>query len=204
MRKPFILAFAVMLLMGGVLLFLACSSSGNGDDDSGGGDEAADDNSGGGDDSAGDDDAAHGTWTDSSSGLIWQDPPSSNYMSMEDAKAYCDNLSLDGHDDWRLPTISELRSLIRGCDATSTDGACGLTDDCLFYSCHNDPCSGCDILGGPGSGGAYWPEGMTGKIKSYWSSSMVADNDFYAWTVYFVNGFIDYYEGNDYYTRCVR
>jgi len=148
----------------------------------------------------GDDDSS------SSSGLTWQDPPSSDYMFWDDATTYCENLSFDGHDDWRLPTIDELRSLIRGCDATVTGGACNATDDCLDLACRNDPCGGCDKLAGPASDGAYWPDGMSGAIDWYWSSSPVADDDYNAWYVDFYNGVVynSYYGTNVGLVRCVR
>ena len=181
MRKLFILVLAAMLLLGVGLFFPACSSSGHhgGDDDSSADDDATDDDAA--DDDAADDDSANPTW---------QEPPSSVFMVWNDAKTYCDNLNLDGLDDWRLPTISELRSLIRGCDATVTGGACTVTDDCLDSTCWNAACDGCDPLAGPGSGGAYWPDEMSGVISWYWSSSPLPNPADVAWLVNFGNGLV--------------
>ncbi len=50
------------------------------------------------------------TVTDSISGLIWQQNESST-MNWENALSYCENLSLAGKNDWRLPNIKELASL---------------------------------------------------------------------------------------------
>jgi hypothetical protein len=148
----------------------------------------------------------HEIWADSLTGLTWQVEPSGDHMTWDDAKTYCNNLSLGGDDDWRLPTISELRSLIRGCNVTETGGACGVMDDCLDSSCWDDPCGGCESLAGPGSGGAYWPSGMSGEIGWYWSSSPVyIDGGYRAWLVDFSTGHVDYYYvdyGNG--VRCVR
>ncbi|MCP4707183.1 MAG: DUF1566 domain-containing protein, partial [Planctomycetes bacterium] len=55
------------------------------------------------------------TWVDPSTDFMWQVDPASKEMVWEKADAYCDNMHLAGYSDWRLPTISELRSLIRGC-----------------------------------------------------------------------------------------
>jgi hypothetical protein len=152
-----------------------------------------------------DDDSGGDVWTDSSSGLMWQNASDCCYTWAE-AKNYCQNLNWGGFSDWRLPTISELRSLIRGCPGTVTGGACGVTDGCTDSDCWNDPCVGCDSLEGPGEGGAYWPDGMSGEISWYWSSSPVADFDDGAWRVGFYNGRVYasyvYYDG--YYARCVR
>ena len=48
--------------------------------------------------------------TDETTGLMWQDDAGST-ETWTDAITYCENLALGGHDDWRLPTIKELRTL---------------------------------------------------------------------------------------------
>jgi hypothetical protein len=192
MRKLLFIAFLGMLCLG-LGLVLSCATGG--DDDSRGRDD--DDDTSVNDDTSAD--------NDTSGNLTWQDPPSSAQMIWEDAISYCENLNFGGHDDWRLPTISELRSLIRGCDATETGGACTATDDCLDSTCWNYVCGGCYSLAGPGSGGAYWPDGMSGEIFWYWSSSPTANIGNYPWCVQFGHGLVDHLRSDgDYYARCVR
>jgi hypothetical protein len=50
--------------------------------------------------------------TDSVTGLIWQLKPEVASKTQVDAAAYCDALSLAGHEDWRLPTRLEYVSLL--------------------------------------------------------------------------------------------
>jgi uncharacterized protein (TIGR02145 family) len=191
MFSRLIILFSISLVMAGLLLF-ACES---GDDD--------DNASGGGDDN---DDASGDTWTDSSSGLTWQVTPSTNAYAWDDAITYCQKLSLDGG-GWHLPSISELRTLIRGCDATETGGSCGVTDSCLDYSCQDESCYSCE--GGNGTtDGCYGPSELPGECDWFWSSSQVANFGF-AWFVDFAYGYVYYsYVGNrdagtvD--SRCVR
>ena len=54
-----------------------------------------------------------GIVTDTQTGLQWQDDYSDNGDTVKsagwtDAVAYCESLSLGGHDDWRLPNFNEL------------------------------------------------------------------------------------------------
>ncbi len=122
--------------------------------------------------------------------LVWQNPPADSTMDWDDAKDYCANLSLDGHSDWRLPTILEFRSLIRGCPGTVTGGACGVTDSCLDSSCWSESdCWSCSGGDGPADG-CYWPDEMEGSCGWYRSSSPVEDYDDSAWTVNFGNGHV--------------
>lgn len=157
------------------------------------------------DDNNDDDDASGDVWTDSISGLVWQNGDAGGF-NWEGAKSYCENLSWGGFSDWRLPTLSELRSLIRECDNTATGGGCGVTDDCLAYmSCWNPPCQGCAVLGGPGPGGRYWPAELSGNGWVFWSSSQVDENHFTAWRVHFYNGLVSYNDKDYlYWARCVR
>jgi len=197
--------FAVIALVVG----LGAVCGGGGDDDDAADDDAGDDDDtddDAGDDDAGDDDVSGGTWTDSVSGLTWQIVPTGgDWLDLPSAESNCEILILGGFSDWRLPTISELRSLIRGCDATMTGGACGVTDGCLSDAeCWNDSCAGCEYLAGPGLGGAYWPVEMTGEIDDfYWSSSPVTDYEGYEWCVNFSSGYIVNLTGFAL-ARCVR
>lgn len=150
-------------------------------------------------------DPADGIWYDSTSGLIWQVAPTGGTINFEGAKSHCADLELAGG-GWPLPTIGELRSLIRGCPAMATGGSCGVTDSCVDYSdCRGSTCDGCASLGGPGYGGAYWPDEMEGEISWYWSSSWVMGYGIGAFHVGFYSGLI-YKSDVDSkgHVRCVR
>jgi len=147
---------------------------------------------------------AEGTWRDPKSGLTWQVTPTGSTMPWKNAKSHCASLKLDGG-GWHLPTIGELRTLIRGCPATEADGSCNIEKGgCLRWSCRDGACGGCSGNAGPADG-CYWPDEMQGPCSWYWSSSPVEDRDFYAWFVHSysgrVNGDVVGPEGH---VRCVR
>jgi hypothetical protein len=148
----------------------------------------------------------HGTWTDPQSDLMWQVVQTGGAMSWSAAKSHCVGLRLGGYNDWRLPTISELRSLIRGCPATKEGGSCGVTDSCLNNDCMSFAkkigCGGCSADGGPAVGGEYWPSELTGEGAWYYSSSSVSDRAG-VWGVDFDSGFVGY-SPVDSHARCVR
>ena len=59
-------------------------------------------------------------YTDPATGLTWSEA-SSSYLDLAEAKEYCRTLSVGDSDHWwRVPTIDELKTLIRNCDG---DGA---------------------------------------------------------------------------------
>jgi Protein of unknown function (DUF1566) len=144
-----------------------------------------------------------GTATDALTDLMWQVEPTGDYMYWDDAVDHCEGLSFAGYSDWRLPTISELRTLIRGCSAIETGGSCGVTDICLDESCQDSSCD-CFSREGPAVG-CYWPAEINGECFYHWSSSAVADLDHYAWRVGFVGATLNsgYVNGTDI-ARCVR
>jgi Protein of unknown function (DUF1566) len=161
-----------------------------------------------------------GVWTDPDSGLTWMDPPmqfQDNVKNWEAAKAACAALDLDGQTDWRLPTIEELRTLIRGCPSTMPGGTCEVTDACQDSTCYLDspPCvEGCASSEGPtdvGAGmGCYWPEafGMKASCFLYWTSNPVSvpdPNSTYVAAVNFDEASVDYYpDYSNMDARCVR
>jgi hypothetical protein len=48
---------------------------------------------------------------DNDTGLMWQDSSTIVKKDWQGAKEYCNNLSLGGYDDWRLPHMDELVSI---------------------------------------------------------------------------------------------
>lgn len=52
------------------------------------------------------------TVTDQQTGLMWQRGTTATTYTWADASTRCDGLSLAGYDDWRLPEIKELLSLV--------------------------------------------------------------------------------------------
>ena len=127
-------------------------------------------------------------WADPDTGLLWENPPSYPVKGWASAKLYCDELELAGHEDWFLPTISELRTLVRGCPDTETGGACDVTDECLLNDCWgqgNDcMCYGENLP----ANGCFWPEELEGPCKKYWSVSWHADTLNDAWLINFKTG----------------
>ena len=131
-------------------------------------------------------------------GNMWS-PKASSTMKWSGAVDYCNNLTACGYSDWHLPTISELRTLIKNCSGTVTGGGCGVTDSCVSLSCWNDPCSGC-----PNDSTGYYSK--LSDIGYFWSSSTISDETDAAWSVGFYNGLLFSGDKNDQRSsvRCVR
>ncbi|MCC6160423.1 MAG: DUF1566 domain-containing protein [Deltaproteobacteria bacterium] len=184
------------------------TGSGSDDDDDGDDDTVDDDTDDDADDDIDDDmadddtQAECDTWTDTTSGLTWLVDPAVTTpyagLTWQEAMDYCDTLACGDHDDWRLPSISELRSLIRGCPATEPNGVCGVTDDCLSFDCtedgENSPCDGCLTNDGPNDG-CYSPLDIADTCEgdsilwTFWSSSREEfTSDENAWHARFSKG----------------
>jgi len=54
---------------------------------------------------------SNGTVTDLNTGLMWQEVPSSENFTWQEAVDYCIELELGGYDDWRIPSCKELYSI---------------------------------------------------------------------------------------------
>ena len=142
---------------------------------------------------------------DSTSRLTWSKKSGSS-MTYSAATSYCSGSEMNGYGgytDWRLPNISELRTLIKNCSGTQMPGgSCGVRDDevvCLSSSCRGEDCDSCssDSTGG---------HSKFGETGLFWSSSLQSDNSYNAWGVSFYHGFVfNFYIDNfGIYVRCVR
>ncbi|MEI6126035.1 MAG: DUF1566 domain-containing protein [Pseudomonadota bacterium] len=113
----------------------------------------------------------YSAWCDNATALCWQDPqkdaydPQDSGVTHADAVKYCEGLVFGGYDDWRLPTIDELRTLVRGNANTESDGECPLTEGSPMTAMNDPACAPIASYGGPGIGGCYWPEGLTGSCS---------------------------------------
>lgn len=145
---------------------------------------------------------------DSTSHLTWSKKADTPY-TWSDAGTYCDNLTEGGYSDWRLPNISELRTLIKNCSGTQMPGGtCGVIDtgnsstSCLSYnSCWTE--SACYSCSSDSTGG----HSKFGETGVFWSSSTLSDYTDYAWIVNFGYGNVSFNffkADNYYYVRCVR
>lgn len=88
-------------------------------------------------------DNGNGTVTDLNTGLVWVQVPQAN-VSYADAVAGAGSFSLAGFDDWRLPTIKELYSLMdfSGYTAQSADTSNPYIDTTYFNFSYGDTDAG--------------------------------------------------------------
>ncbi len=107
-------------------------------------------------------DNGDGTVTDDVTGLVWQqsadtdadgDIDAADKLSYDAAIAYCDDLDLGGTDDWQLPTIKQLYSLIdftgvdpSGYEQTDTSGLVPFIDTDYIDFAYGDTGAGERII----------------------------------------------------------
>ena len=71
-----------------------------------------------------------GNWQDPKTGLIWSNRYSVEELStLDDVLAFCEDLVEGGFSDWKMPTIDELRTLIRNCSNTEPYGICSISEE---------------------------------------------------------------------------
>jgi hypothetical protein len=135
-----------------------------------------------------------GDFPDKFGGYCWSNV-SSNQMFWATAGLYCQDMG------GRLPTISELRLLVKNCPAIQTGGSCLVTDSCLNYGdCRVDECAGCESA--PDYSGKY----SALEDTVYLCSSSLAEG--YPDYVYYLDYSLAYLSTNvvnaEYRARCVR
>ncbi len=146
---------------------------------------------------------------DSETGFMWS---SKSSVSISGVKSFCSDLAEGDFDNWRLPNIDELRSLINGCSNTKVGGNCNVsaTNGCLSETCWDDEiCASCGTTSAS-------TISKFGDSEDFCSSSPFSPTDtdyydYYGWLfgVEFSTGgiliFNSDYVGNDkVYVRCVR
>lgn len=125
-------------------------------------------------------------------------------VMLAQAASFCDGLETGGYDDWRLPTIVELRSLIVGCEVTVTGGTCNVPDACMSTECRDGACEGCSQQDLPPQG-CFWPPEAEGSCGYYWSSDPTTNEPTFNWGVGFNGGHISSLLQTDVGSaRCVR
>lgn len=95
-------------------------------------------------------DNCDGTVTDTNTGWTWE----KSYQwaaGVDEAKKSCLSSRTGGFNDWQLPTIDEMRTLILGCPDTGPTGACPVhaLANCIDESCRTASCNGCATNQGP-------------------------------------------------------
>jgi len=146
-----------------------------------------------------------------SGNLIWSSR-SAAPTDWDTAKSKCASYS-EGKftSGWKLPTISELRTVMRNCSNTETGGSCRVTDECVTWYedingvvCYTNPACK-KVFGNVCSTDVeHSPFGETGKL---WSASYQTDNPGWVWYISFYNGEIanaQDWTDNEIYYRCVH
>lgn len=135
-------------------------------------------------------------WYDEVTGLSWWlDIPKEKMNFYPDASSYCSKIS----SSWKVATVSQLRSVIRGCPKTESFGECPVVDQCPSNKLSNPECAdsekclttGCQVGEGPNNG-CYLAAELSGPCGDYWSYSMIMDDtsNYYLWYVDFKDGSI--------------
>ena len=144
--KKFFVSIAIFAVM-----FLTVSCGGDSSSSGGNGGNNSNDNNGGSEGEGGESEtpadvsecSANGSFPckDSANGLVWS-AVSKNDMNWNKAVSYCEKLTEGGLNSWRLPTISELRTILQNCDGTVAGGVCAVNDP-DHLSLVNDDSSDC-------------------------------------------------------------
>jgi hypothetical protein len=133
----------------------------------------------------------YAVWCDPDTDLCWQNPQRLGWdlnddigLRTEEAVIYCDELVLGGHDDWRLPTAREARSIVAGYAGTAAGGSCklgGEKDEVTFAEAWGGgDCGYGESLEGPGDNGCYTKPGILGTCNKVDIYSFGHEMEFFA------------------------
>lgn len=125
-------------------------------------------------------DNGDGTITDNVTGLVWRqdtdtdgdgDMDAADKLSAAAAGEYCTNLSYAGYDDWQLPTIKQLYSLMdfsgmdpSGYSGTDTSGLVPFIDTDTFDFAYGDTEAGERIIDSQYASSTYYVSGKDGEL----------------------------------------
>ena len=162
-------------------------------------------------------------WCDEETGICWQDPQKDAYdledpgLIQPDAIRYCEELVMGGYDDWRLPDIDEMRTVIDGNPPAEAGGECPMTEGSPRDDMGNEACGPIEPCGGPGMGNCYWIPEFTGTCcdkpdpasvghpLEFVSSTVSSDDPNWVACVLYDNGAVSFNHINSYAdARCVR
>ena len=162
-------------------------------------------------------------WCDDTTGICWQDPQKDAYdledpgLTQPDALRYCDELVMGGYDNWRLPTIDEMRTVIAGNPPVEAGGVCPMTEGSSRDDMGDEACGPIASCEGPGMGGCYWIPEFTGTCcdkpdpasvghpLEFVSSTVASDNEDWVGCVLYDNGAVSFNHIHSYAdVRCVR
>ncbi len=119
--------------------------------------------------------------TDSISLLQWQDDDIGSTMEWQEAIDYCENtLTLGGYNDWRLPNINELKSIV---DQSKYNPA---VVNGFINTISSD---------------YYW---SSTSIKKHSDGAFIVDFNNGDIFFHYPNAHASYYKDHNYYVRCVR
>ena len=128
---------------------------------------------------------------------LWQRGASKRKLTWGAALSYCKKLELDGLKGWKMPTILQLKGLLRGC---ASPGKCG-----HFKS--GISCRHCRDNSGPGDNGWFMQRGAwhNPKYPWFWASTPHASYKGYHYSMFFAGAYINYYKNSEpYHARCFR
>jgi len=142
-------------------------------------------------------------WRDTETNVDWEVTATEEEQDWATARDHCYGLVKGGYENWRLPTIDELRTIAAGTPSTEDGGDCPVIDG----SAPEDATASCGpsaVSLGPGIGGCYWNDQFIGTCARSWSLS---GDGVRAWQFDFLSGeILPEIEGwkGDARTRCVR